>query len=303
MSGAGSTVAAVKVHLVDGTYELFRQNFGRSGREDSRECAATIGVLASTLALIADGATHVGVANDHVIESFRNDLWPGYKTSEGMPPELLAQLPVVEEALAAMGVTVWAMVEHEADDALGVAAAIADADERVEQALIVTPDKDLGQCVRGERVVQFDRRKREIVDEAGVIAKFGVGPASIPDYLGLVGDTADGFPGLPGWGAKSASAVLARYEKLEHIPLQAGQWDVPGLRGAEKLATTLRENLELAVLFRHIATVVSDPAVIDVGTVDSWRWTGPTDEFADVARRLEAPELVDRANRLAAKRA
>ena len=167
--------------------------------------------------------------------------------------------------------------------------------------LIVTPDKDLGQCVRGERVVQFDRRKREIVDEAGVVAKFGIGPASIPDYLGLVGDTADGFPGLVGWGAKSASAVLARYGKLEFIPLQAGQWDVPGLRGAEKLATTLRENLELAVLFRHIATVVTDPAVIDVGTIDSWRWTGPTPAFADVARLLEAPELIDRADRLAAK--
>ncbi len=294
-------MAAVKVHLVDGTYELFRQNFGRSGREDSRENAATIGVLASTLSLIADGATHVGVASDHVIESFRNDLWPGYKTSEGMPPELLRQLPVFEDALTAMGVTVWAMVEYEADDALGVAAAVADADERVEQVLIVTPDKDLGQCVRDDRVVQFDRRKREIIDEAGVVTKFGVGPASIPDYLGLVGDTADGFPGLAGWGAKSASEVLARYGKLEHIPLQAGQWDVPGLRGAEKLATTLRENLELAVLFRHIATVVSDPALIDVGTVDSWRWTGPTAEFADVARRLEAPELIDRATRLAAQ--
>ena len=183
----------MKVHLVDGTYELFRQHFGGMNRrgESEREPGpfdATIGVLSSTLQLIEEGATHIGVASDHVIESFRNDLWPGYKTSEGMPPELLRQIPVVE-ALTAMGVTTWAMVEWEADDALGAAAAVADADERVEQVLIVTPDKDLGQCVKGRRVVQFDRRKREIVDEDAVIQKFGVGPASIPDYLGLVGDT------------------------------------------------------------------------------------------------------------------
>jgi 5'-3' exonuclease len=291
----------VKVHLVDGTYELFRQHYSRTGRDDARPAAATIGVLASTLALVADGATHVGVASDHVIESFRNELWPTYKTSAGMPPELLAQIPMVEEALAAMGVTVWAMVEHEADDALGVAAALAEADERVAQALIVTADKDLGQCVRGERIVQFDRRRREIVDEAGVIAKFGVAPSSIPDYLGLVGDSSDGFPGLAGWGAKSAAAVLARYGHLEAIPDHAGQWDVPGLRGADKLATTLREQRELAELFRHLATVVTDPAVIDVGTVDSWRWTGPAPEFAAIAARLEAPELVARAVTLATR--
>ena len=219
----------MKVHLVDGTYELFRQNFGRAAREpDAGPYAATTGVLASTLQLLAEGATHIGVASDHVIESFRNDMWPGYKTSAGMPPELLAQIPVVEEALVAMGVTTWAMVVHEADDALAAAAAIADADERVEQVLIVTPDKDLGQCVRGRRVVQFDRRKRELVDEDGVVAKFGVRPASIPDYLGLVGDSADGYPGIPGWGAKSAAAVLARYGHLEDIPDHAGQWDVPG---------------------------------------------------------------------------
>ena len=224
----------MKVHLVDGTYELFRQHFGGMNRrgESEREPGpfdATIGVLSSTLQLIEEGATHIGVASDHVIESFRNDLWPGYKTSEGMPPELLRQIPVVEEALTAMGVTTWAMVEWEADDALGAAAAVADADERVEQVLIVTPDKDLGQCVKGRRVVQFDRRKREIVDEDAVIQKFGVGPASIPDYLGLVGDTADGFPGLAGWGSKSAALVLARYGHLEAIPPQASLWDVPGL--------------------------------------------------------------------------
>jgi 5'-3' exonuclease len=291
----------VKVHLVDGTYELFRQHFGsarRPGRPDAEpgEFDATIGVLSSTLALIDDGATHIGVASDHVIESFRNDLWPGYKTSEGMPPELLMQTPVLEEALVAMGVTTWAMVEHEADDALGAAAEVAAADPRVEQVLIITPDKDLGQCVVGTRVVQFDRRKREIIDHDAVVAKFGVEPESIPDWLALVGDTADGFPGLPGWGAKSASAVLARYRHLEDIPREAGRWDVPGLRGAPKLAATLTDNLELAVLFRLIATVDTS---VDVGTVDDWRWTGPTPEFAAVAERLGAPALAERAARLA----
>lgn len=291
----------MKVHLVDGTYELFRQNFGRTGREDPRPMAATIGVLGSTLALFSDGATHVGVASDHVIESFRNDLWPGYKTSAGMPPELLAQIPIVEEALAAMGVTVWAMVEHEADDALATAAAVAAADERVEQAIILTADKDLGQCVT-DRVVQFDRRKREYIDRDGVIAKFGVPPESIADYLGLVGDSADGFPGLPGWGAKSAAAVLARYGRIEDIPRAAGQWDVPGLRGAEKLATTLAEQFDLALLFRTIATVVVDPAAVAVGTVDDWQWRGPLPEFAAIAERLAAPELVGRAVALANRR-
>jgi 5'-3' exonuclease len=205
----------VKVHLIDATYELFRQHFGRTARDPGAgPYAAAVGVLTSTLELLAAGATHLGAASDHVIESFRNELWPGYKTSAGMPPELLAQTPVVEAALEAMGVTTWAMVEYEADDALGSAAAVAADDPRVEQVMIVTPDKDLGQCVRDRRVVLFDRRKRELIDEDGVIAKFGVPPASIPDYLGLVGDSADGFPGLPGWGAKSAAAVLARYGHL-----------------------------------------------------------------------------------------
>jgi 5'-3' exonuclease len=289
----------MRVHLVDGTYELFRQNFGRMMRDDPRPNSATIGVLASTIALLDDGATHLGVASDHVIESFRNDLWAGYKSSEGMPPELLAQIPLVEEALVALGVTVWAMVEHEADDALGAAAKVADEDDRVEQVLIVTPDKDLGQCVRGTRVVQFDRRKREILDHDAVIAKFGVLPESIPDYLGLVGDSSDGFPGIAGWGAKSASSVLARYRHIEDIPAAAGQWDVAGLRGAEKLSAALRDNMELALLFRHIATVVTD---IDVGVVDDWAWAGPTDGFAAIAERLEAPELVGRAVATAKRR-
>jgi 5'-3' exonuclease len=257
---------------------------------------AASGVVASTLALVEDGATHVGVASDHTIESFRNELWAGYKTSEGMDPEILEQIPVMERALVAAGFTVWPMVEHEADDALAAAARIADRDERVEQVLIVTADKDLGQCVRGERVVQFDRRKREIVDAAGVRAKFGVDPESIPDYLGLVGDSADGFPGLPGWGAKSAALVLARYGHIENIPPSAGQWDVPGLRGASKLSTTLQAQLADAFLFRRIATVDTD---VDVGTVDDWRWQGPTEDFTAVADELGAPDLVAYASRLA----
>ncbi len=286
----------MRVHLVDGTYELFRQHFGMASRHSDRgPFDAAAGVVASTLALVQDGATHVGVASDHTIESFRNEMWAGYKTSEGMDPEILEQVPVMERALVAAGFTVWPMIEHEADDALGAAALVADRDERVEQVLIVTADKDLGQCVRGERVVQFDRRKREILDADGVRAKFGVGPESIPDYLGLVGDTADGFPGLAGWGAKSAALVLARYGHIEDIPASAGQWDVPGLRGAAKLSATLQAQLADALLFRQIATVDTD---VDVGTVDHWRWSGPTADFAAVAAELGAPDLVAYANRV-----
>jgi len=289
-------VLAMRVHLVDGTYELFRQHFGSASRHgDSGPFAAAAGVVASTLALVDDGATHVGVASDHTIESFRNELWPGYKTGEGMDPAILEQIPVMERALAAAGFTVWPMVEFEADDALAAAAAVADADERVEQVLIVTPDKDLGQCVRADRVVQFDRRKREIVDADAVREKFGVDPDSIPDYLGLVGDTADGFPGLPGWGAKSAGLVLARYGHIEDVPASAGQWDVAGLRGAAKLSATLQAQLDDALLFRTIATVVTD---IDVGAVDDWRWTGPRNDFDAIAAELDAPGLAATAARL-----
>ena len=290
----------VKVHLVDGTYELFRQHYGAATRHGSPgPYAATAGVVASTLQLVASGATHVGVASDHVIESFRNDLYEGYKTGEGMEPVLLDQIPVMEEALVACGFTTWAMVEWEADDALAAAAAVADADPRVEQVLIVTPDKDLGQCVRGTRVVQYDRRKDEVVDEEAVRAKFGVGPASIADYLGLVGDSADGYPGLPGWGAKSASAVLARFGSIEAIPPDAAEWGIAGLRGAEKLAATLRDRMDDALLFRRIATVALD---VPVGSVDDWQWRGPTAAFAEVADRIGAPELFARAEALAARR-
>ncbi|MBK9180119.1 MAG: flap endonuclease [Acidimicrobiales bacterium] len=281
----------MQVHLVDGTYELFRYHFAPNNRDP--DLGATRGVVGSLLRLVAEGATHVGVATDHVIESFRNDLWPGYKTSAGMPPELLAQFPLVEEAVAAAGFSVWPMVELEADDALATAAGVAAADPRVERVVICTPDKDLGQCVGG-KVVQLDRRTQRVLDADGVRERFGVPPASIPDYLALVGDSADGFPGVPGWGAKSAGAVLARYGHLESIPAAPGQWDVPGLRGAPKLAASLAEHLDEAYLFRRIATLETDAAV---GTVDDWRWTGPTERFPEVCARLGDTPLAERAQR------
>ena len=289
----------VKVHLIDGTYELFRQHFGQVARHaDAGPCAAAAGVVGSTLQLVANGATHVGVASDHIIESFRNELWAGYKTSAGMDPGLLAQIPVMEMALVACGFTTWAMVEYEADDALASAAAVADADSRVDQVLIVTPDKDLGQCVRGTRVVQYDRRKDEVVDEAGVTAKFGVGPGSIADYLALVGDSADGYPGLPGWGAKSASSVLAKFGQLDAVPASSGDWGLPTVRSAPNLARTLQDQMKLALLFRTIATVALD---VEVGAVDDWQWKGPTPEFREVAEKIGYPDLADRADRLAAR--
>jgi 5'-3' exonuclease len=290
----------MQVHLLDGTYELFRHYFAVPSHHDADgvEVAAVRGVLGTVLTMLEDGATHLGVATDHVIESFRNDLWPGYKTSAGIDPELLTQFPLLEEALEALGVCVWAMVEQEADDALAAAAAVAAADQRVEQVLICTPDKDLAQCVADPRVAQFDRRHRRLLDEAGVREKFGVGPSSIPDWLALVGDSADGFPGLPGWGAKSAAAVLARYEHLEKIPERAHQWDV-SVRGAMKLATTLTEHGQEARLFLTLATLRTDAPV---GTVDDWRWAGPTEKLAAWAGRLGAPALVSRAERVAERR-
>jgi 5'-3' exonuclease len=292
----------MRVHLVDGTYELFRYFFALPSHltPDGREVGALRGVLGSMLDLIEDGATHIAVATDHVIESYRNDLYDGYKTGEGVDPVLWSQAHPLEDALRSMGVTVWAMVEFEADDAMAAGAALAALDERVSQVLICTPDKDLGQCVVGDRVVQFDRRKREVLNADAVTAKFGVPPESIPDYLGLVGDTADGFPGLPGWGAKSTAAVIARYGHLEHIPLHAGQWDVPGLRGAPKLAATLVEHLADAVLFRTIATVRRD-AITLPGGVDDLRWNGPHADFETVAASIDAPNLARRAAHLAGR--
>jgi len=288
----------MKVHLVDGTYELFRYHFAMPSHITAagEEVAAARGVVGTCLQLLEGGATHIGVATDHVIESFRNELWAGYKTGEGTPPELLSQFGLVEEALTAAGFTVFPMVEFEADDALAAAAVIADQDDRVEQVLICTPDKDLGQCVIGDRVVQLDRRKDIVYNEAGVTEKFGVGPASIPDYLALVGDTADGFPGLAGWGAKSTALVLARYGHLENIPANATEWDIE-VRGAPKLAARLHEDLELARLFRHIATVVRDAPT--VANVDELEWQGPTDALATICERMDAPRLLERALRLA----
>ncbi|CAN5780503.1 hypothetical protein BH24ACT3_BH24ACT3_06950 [soil metagenome] len=287
---------ALHVHLVDGTYELFRHHFALPSHLTAAgaEVAATRGTVGSVLAMLADGATHLAVATDHVIESFRNDLWPGYKSSAGVPIELLAQFPLLEEVLLAAGVVVWPMVECEADDALCAAAAMAAADDRVERVLICTPDKDLGQCVGG-KVVQLDRRRRALLDADGVREKFGVGPESIPDYLGLVGDSADGFPGLPGWGAKSAAAVLARYVHIEDIPTAAGQWDV-AVRNAGRLAATLRDGYQDALLFRRIATLEVDAPVS--ASVDELRWTGPTEHFAAACERIDAPELVARAEAL-----
>ena len=283
------------VHLVDGTYELYRQFYGQLGRHtEENENAGVIGVLTSTLQLIENGATQIGVATDHVIESFRNDLWPGYKTSEGMEPEILRQIPVLEAALVAMGVTVWAMTEFEADDALASAVRVACEDRRVHQVQLLTPDKDLGQCVSGRRVVQVDRKNNVLIDEAAVQAKFGVGPDSIIDYLALVGDSADGFPGLSGWGAKSASTVLAKYGDLMSIPADHAEWIADGVkvRGAEKLATTLRKHRADAELFRILATLVD---TVDVGTVDEWKWNGPRPEFAQLTTEWGVPRLGERA--------
>jgi 5'-3' exonuclease len=291
----------MKVHLVDGTYELFRYHFALPSHmtTDGMEVAATRGLVGTCLQLLEEGATHVGVATDHIIESFRNDLWAGYKTSAGMPPDLLSQFGLAEEALEAAGFTVFPMVEFEADDALAAAASIASADDAVEQVIICTPDKDLGQCVVGDRVVQLDRRRELLINEDGVREKFGVGPASIPDYLALVGDSADGFPGLVGWGAKSAAAVLARYEHLEAVPALSADWDL-AVRGAGKLAKTLQDDFELALLFRRIATVERDaPTITEVSELE---WTGPRPELVDLCGRIDASGLVDRAVKLAEAR-
>jgi 5'-3' exonuclease len=291
----------MKVHLVDGTYELFRHFFGAPPHRNAagQEVAAVRGVVGSVLQLLNEGATHVGVATDHVIESFRNDLWPGYKTGAGIDPDLWSQAWPLEESLAALGVVVWPMVDLEADDALASAAAVAGDDPGVEQVVICTPDKDLGQCVQGTRIVQLDRRKSLVTDEEGVVAKFGVRPASIPDYLALVGDSADGFPGLVGWGAKSAAAVLARWRHIEDIPPDPAHWDV-AVRGAVKLAATLQESRDHGMLFKRLATLVVDRSLL--GGVEDLRWRGPTSDFERVCADIDAPGLGRRAEALAATR-
>jgi 5'-3' exonuclease len=287
----------MRVHLLDGTYELFRHFYAMPKQADAEghEIGAVNGVLGSVLGMLEGGTTHLGVATDHVIESFRNDLWPGYKTSDGVEPDLLAQFHPLEHALEAMGVKVWAMVEFEADDALAAAAHLAAQSPQVEQVIICTPDKDLSQCLTGERIVQLDRRKRETRNEQGVVARFGVGPKSIPDFLALVGDSADGFPGVPGWGEKASSTLLARYQHLEHIPAADTEWDVK-VRGAARLSTALEENRALAVLFRTLATLRTDVPVFT--DLDELRWRGPRADFERVANRLGVPEMWDRARRI-----
>ena len=290
----------MRVHLVDGTYELFRHFYGAPAVTDTsgNERGAVAGVVQTLLGMLEEGATHIGVATDHVIESFRNDLYSGYKTGEGIDPLLWGQFEPLEGAVGALGVVIWPMVEVEADDALAAAAASAAADSRVERVVLCTPDKDLAQCVRGDRVVQLDRRSGEVRNADGVMAKFGVSPASIPDYLALVGDSADGFPGLPGWGAKAASTVLARYGRLEDIPASAAEWDVAP-RGATKLALVLRARWEDAMLFRTLATLRTDQPVVKV---DELEYRSPTPGFETLAASWGRPKLFARAQAIAAGR-
>jgi 5'-3' exonuclease len=277
----------LNIFLVDGTYELFRHYYALPSARDSdgREVAAVRGVLASVLGMIKEGAKHIAVATDHVIESFRNALWSGYKTSEGIEPDLFAQFPLLEEVLIAAGVVVWPMVEFEADDALAAAAAAAVHDPRVEQVIICTPDKDLAQCVQGTRVVQLNRRTRTTLDETAIVQKFGVTPESIPDYLALVGDSADGYPGLQGWGAKSSAAVLAKFVHLEWIPKDYREWKV-NVASAYALSDTLSRERERAYLFRTLATLRTDIPLFD--DVDQLHWNGPTPAFAAIAAKLDA---------------
>ena len=291
----------MNVFLVDGTYELFRHFYAvpRTTSVDGIEIGAVRGVIGSMLGMLED-ATHIGVATDHVVESFRNELWPGYKTSEGLDPEVLSQFQPLEDALEALGLVVWKTVKHEADDALATAAVRAAADERVEHVFVCTPDKDLAQVVDGSRIVQFDRRKGTLRDAEGVREKFGVGPASIPDYLALMGDSADGFPGVRGWGAKSAATVLARYPHLEDIPDDAAAWDVR-VRGAARLAGALAGAREEAALFRDLATLRTTLLVFE--DVDELRWTGPEPRFFDLCARINAPGYFRRAQAAASARA
>jgi 5'-3' exonuclease len=279
----------LKVHLIDGTYELFRHYYALpSARDaDGREVAAVRGVVASLLAMVTGGATHIAVATDHVVESFRNKLWSGYKTAEGVPKVLMDQFPLLEEALHAAGLVVWPMTEYEADDALASAASLAAADERVERVFICTPDKDLAQSVRGSRVVRLNRRTREVMNEAGVVARFGVPPESIPDYLALVGDSSDGYPGLRGWGPKSTAAVLARFGHIEQIPADWREWHANATSPA-RLADTLVREKEQALLFRELATLRADLPLFE--NVDELKWTGPRPEFKALAKEFDEAE-------------
>jgi 5'-3' exonuclease len=290
----------MEVHLLDGTYELFRHFFAVPSSTDvnGQEVGAVRGVLGSVMSMMENGATHIGVATDHVVESFRNDLYDDYKTSEGVAPELLSQFPILEEALQAMGVVVWPMIYFEADDALASAAAKAAQNKDVAQVLICTPDKDLSQCVVGTRVVQVDRRRDALRDEAGVEARFGVKPQSIPDYLAVVGDSADGFPGVAGWGEKAAASTLSHYQHLEHIPKDWQKWE-PSIKKARRLSESLFSAWDDALLFRTLATLRLDVPVFE--NLDELRWQGPREDFAELCQRLKATNLPKRANSAIAK--
>jgi 5'-3' exonuclease len=286
----------MRIHLVDGTYELFRAHYGAPGAE-APQVGATRGILRSLLALLREpDVTHVACAFDHVIESFRNDLFPGYKTSEGVPADLMAQFPLAERAAAALGLVVWPMVELEADDALATAAARWTGAPGVEQVLICTPDKDMAQSVRGSRVVCFDRMRRRLMDEAGVVARFGVPPRSIPDWLALVGDSADGYPGVPRWGEKSAAAVLSVYGNLESIPDRESEWRGVTVRGAASLAASLREHRDEARLYRVLATLREDAPIAE--SLDDLRWSGAKrDELTAVCREIDDQAFLERVPR------
>ncbi len=291
----------MKVHLVDGTYELFRHFFGAPSHITSEgyEVGATRAVLASMLSLLEQGATHIGIATDHTITSFRNELYEGYKDGSDIDSDISGQFHILEDLLEAAGFIIFPMVEFEADDALASAAVRSTVDKRVEQVVICTPDKDLGQCLTPDhKIVQYDRRKKVEMNYEAIIEKFGVRPESIPDYLGLMGDTADGFPGLQGWGAKSSSSVLAVYNHIEHIPEDPEKWEV-SVRGAKKLAATLNENQSLALLFRQIATLSYDAPTF--GSIDELHWEGPGSDFVQIAEKLDATRLIERAERLADK--
>ena len=291
----------MKVHLVDGTYELFRHYFGAPSHitAEGYEVGATRAVLASMLSLLEQGATHIGIATDHTITSFRNELYEGYKDGSDIDPDISGQFHILEDLLEAAGFIIFPMVEFEADDALASAAMRSTVDKRVDQVVICTPDKDLGQCLTPDhKIVQYDRRKKLEMNYEAIIEKFGVRPESIPDYLGLMGDTADGFPGLQGWGAKSSSSVLAVYNHIEHIPEDPEKWEV-SVRGAKKLAATLNENQSLALLFRQIATLIYDAPTF--GSIDELHWEGPGSDFVQIAEKLDATRLIERAERLADK--
>jgi 5'-3' exonuclease len=287
----------MKIHLVDGTYELFRNHFGAPPKKspDGREVGATLGLLRSLLMLLmSPGVTHVGVAFDHVIESFRNSLYPGYKTGEGIDPNLLAQFPLAEEAVSALGVVVWPMVEFEADDALGTAAKRFKKIRSVEQVLICSPDKDLAQLVSGDKIVCWDRRREIIIDEAGVIEKYGVSPQSIPDWLALVGDSADGYPGIPGWGAKSASVVLAHYKHMESIPDDPMKWRVGSISPgrAASLAESLSQRREEALLYKQLATVREDVPLQE--RLSDLKWQGAYLQLKKLCKELGDERIPER---------